>query len=333
MKPTADIEKLPLLQTDTDEVKPDAPVDKSKAPAVHWMNIFGASTTTLIILYYAACSSTMLVINKVTVHFLPAPTFVLICQLAVSAITVRVLDVLGYVEADKIEWSKLKRFIWVIVGFLGTIFCNIKVLQHSNVETFITFRSSTPLVLSLCDYFFLGRAWPNMRSWICLLFIVLGSAGYVMVDQGFEVRAYVWLFLWYAFFVFDTVYVKHMCESVQMTNWGRVYYTNTLALVPLFFVLPGLSEQSVLYKIDWDYTVVSMLILSCIVGVCMSHAAYVLRDTVSATLFTIVGIICKVVTVIINLLIWDKHAAPEGIAFLSICVLAGTFYQQSPKRT
>jgi hypothetical protein len=28
---------------------------------------------------------------------------------------------------------------------------------------------------------------------------------YVMVDQGFEVRAYVWLLAWYAFFVFDTV--------------------------------------------------------------------------------------------------------------------------------
>ena len=26
-----------------------------------------------------------------------------------------------------------------------------------------------------------------------------------MVDDGFEVRAYVWLLLWYGFFVFDTV--------------------------------------------------------------------------------------------------------------------------------
>ena len=26
-----------------------------------------------------------------------------------------------------------------------------------------------------------------------------------MVDQGFEIRAYVWLLLWYGFFVFDTV--------------------------------------------------------------------------------------------------------------------------------
>ena len=47
------------------------------------------------------------------------------------------------------------------------------------------------------------------------------------------------------------VYVKHMCESVRMTNWGRVYYTNALALVPLMFVLPGLSEQNILSEIDW----------------------------------------------------------------------------------
>ena len=40
--------------------------------------------------------------------------------------------------------------------------------------------------------------------------------------------------------------------------------------------------------------VIAPLILSCLVGVCMSHAAYMLRDAVSATLFTIVGILCKV---------------------------------------
>lgn len=30
--------------------------------------------------------------------------------------------------------------------FVGTLMANIKVLQNANVETFITFRSSTPLV-------------------------------------------------------------------------------------------------------------------------------------------------------------------------------------------
>ena len=58
------------------------------------------------------------------------------------------------------------------------------------------------------------------------------------------------------------------------------------------------------------------LVLSCLVGVGMSHASYLLRDACSATLFTVVGIICKVVTVVINWMLWDKHASLQGIGFL-----------------
>ena len=41
---------------------------------------------------------------------------------------------------------------------------------------------------------------------------------------------------------------------------------------------------------------------------------------------------CKVATVVINCLIWDKHASPEGLLALSICLAAGTMYQQAPMR-
>jgi len=297
------------------------------------LSVAGASRTALIMGYYAACSSTMLVINKVAVHFLPAPTFVLACQLAATALIVRLLDGIGVVEADKLEWSKVRRFCLVVIGFFGTIYTNIKVLQHSNVETFITFRSSTPLVLAICDYLFLGRALPSLWSWGCLVVLLLGAAGYVMVDTGFHVEAYFWLCLWYIFFVFDTVYVKHMCESVKMTNWGRVYYTNLLALPVVAVMLPSVGEQIALNAITWTPQVLAPLLLSCAVGVAMSHSSYYLRDTVSATFFTIVGILCKILTVIINMLIWDKHASPSGIGFLLVCVLAGTFYQQAPKRS
>jgi len=292
-----------------------------------------ASKTTLIIGYYALCSSTMLIINKVAVHFLPAPTFLLVCQLAASALAVKACSRAGLIEADPLEWSKIKRFCFVVVGFLGTIYANMKVLQHSNVETFITFRSSTPLVLSLCDYLFLGRTLPGAQSWCCLVALLMGAAGYVMVDSGFRVEAYAWLCLWYIFFVFDTVYVKHMCESVQMTNWGRVYYTNTLALPVVATVLVLTGEHAMLATwYTWSIQAVGPLLLSCAVGAAMSHSSYCLRDSVSATFFTIIGIMCKVLTVIINMLIWDKHASLAGIGFLLVCVVAGTFYQQAPKR-
>eukprot|EP00198_Chlamydomonas_reinhardtii_P010179 XP_001699516.1 solute carrier protein [Chlamydomonas reinhardtii] len=295
--------------------------------------MFGLGLTTIVIGYYALCSSTMLVINKVAIYKLPCPIFVLCCQLFCSAAIVAGANHVGLLQAEVTEWAKLKKFIWVVVGFLGTIFANIKVLQHANVETFITFRSSTPLILSVCDYLFLGRMLPSARSWGALLVLLGGSLGYVMSDSDFRVDAYVWLFLWYCFFTFDTVYVKHMCDTVKMTNWSRVYYTNAIALVPLALSLPILGEHKKLERVQWTPDVVGPLVLSCVVGLCMSHSAYLLRDTVSATLFTIVGILCKIITVVINVLIWDKHATPTGIMFLLVCVLAGTFYEQSPKRS
>lgn len=41
---------------------------------------------------------------------------------------------------------------------------------------------------------------------------------------------------------------------------------------------------------------------------------------------------CKVATIVINYVIWDKHASPPGLVALSICLVGGTFYQQAPMR-
>jgi solute carrier family 35 protein len=122
------------------------------------------------------------------IHFLPAPAFILFCQLASSAGVVAAGSAFGVLDCDRLEWGKVQKFALVVVGFLACIFANIKVLQHANVETFITFRSSTPLVLSVCDYIFLGRSWPNGRAWACLSVLLLGACGYVSVDTAFKVR-------------------------------------------------------------------------------------------------------------------------------------------------
>jgi hypothetical protein len=55
---------------------------------------------------------------------------------------------------------------------------------------------STPIPLSLCDYFFLDRQLPSLRSWGSLGAILAGAAGYVLFDSSFQVQAYLWLGLW-----------------------------------------------------------------------------------------------------------------------------------------
>jgi GDP-mannose transporter len=53
---------------------------------------------------------------------------------------------------------------------------------------------------------------------------------------------------------------------------------------------------------------------------------------VSATTYTLVGVVNKFFTVLLNVIIWDKHSTPFGIFAVCLCLGAGTLYQQSPRR-
>lgn len=53
---------------------------------------------------------------------------------------------------------------------------------------------------------------------------------------------------------------------------------------------------------------------------------------VSATTYTLVGVVNKFLTVLLNTLVWDKHSSPFGIFAVCVCLLAGTLYQQAPRR-
>lgn len=53
---------------------------------------------------------------------------------------------------------------------------------------------------------------------------------------------------------------------------------------------------------------------------------------VSATTFTLVGVVNKFITILLNVAIWDKHSSPLGLIAVCICLLAGSVYQQAPRR-
>jgi drug/metabolite transporter (DMT)-like permease len=110
------------------------------------------------------------------------------------------------------------------------------------------------------------------------------------------------------------------------------YYNNVIS-IPLTAALGfAFGEFDNLGSLEWDNTQIGSLIASCVVGVGISYAGFNLRKLVTATSFTVIGVLCKVASVLLNILIWDKHANATGIAALCICILAGTFYQQSGKR-
>jgi GDP-mannose transporter len=124
-----------------------------------------------------------------------------------------------------------------------------------------------------------------------------------------------------------------MCDTVPMGNWARVYYANLMSsplLAAALLFLP--KERALLAATQWTLPVAGPVLLSCVVGVAMSHASYLLRSHAAATTAAVVGIVCKLLSVSINLVIWDKHASGVQLAFLLTGIFAAAAYRQAPLR-
>ncbi len=225
------------------------------------------------------------------------------------------------------------------------VYCNMKSLSISNVETVIVFRSLAPLVVSFLEATFLGRELPSLRSLGALSLIALGATGYANSDESFQqqgVKAYVWPFYYLATISFEMVYGKKIVKSVKFKTFsGPVQYTNLLGWPPciIFAALGGeftKLNETMDGKSLWSYistlppVACWLLLLGCVTGTAIGYSSWWCRDKISATSFTLVGVMNKCLTVLVNCFIWDQHANASGIACLFICLIGGTFYQQAP---
>jgi len=132
----------------------------------------------------------MLLVNKLAVTFLPVPTLVTSLQYMASAFIIYVLaNCCRVLEADTVlKWQELRRYFVIPFLFSLAIFSNIKLLESANVETFMVFRFSTPLFVSLVDFALMGKSLPSLRTWFSFTLIISGAIIYAYYDAGFSIK-------------------------------------------------------------------------------------------------------------------------------------------------
>lgn len=77
---------------------------------------------------------------------------------------------------------------------------------------------------------------------------------------------------------------------------------------------------------------VALLVIGSIVGTAIGYTSWWCRGVVSATSFTLIGVINKCFTILVNVMIWDQHATSVGIFWLIVCLGGGMLYEQPPMR-
>jgi len=291
------------------------------------------------VVFYCICSGGMLLVNKLAVYHLPLPGLVTSCQFSTCSAFVFGCKLVGCLHMDDFVWSKAKYFIVYVISFTIGTYTNIKVLSMANIETIIVFRSCTPLAVSVLDVIFYGRARPSLRSCFSLLLITAGAIAYIATDRDFQVNGfatYTWVMIWWVVLIFQLTYGKFLVTGIELASlWTPVLYTNTFSIIPALIVclLAGELQPERLEHVQLTPSSLLWLAVSCVIGIGISWAGFWCQSLVSATTYTVVGVMNKMLTVTVNVLIWDKHASPSGIAALVICLAGGTLYQQAPLGT
>ncbi|GFP80339.1 gdp-mannose transporter gonst4 [Phtheirospermum japonicum] len=294
--------------------------------------------TSSLVIGYALCSSLLAVINKFAITNFNYPGLLTALQYSTSALGVWILGKSGFLHHDPFTLETAKKFLPAALVFYLAIFTNTNLLRHANVDTFIVFRSLTPLLVAIADTAFRKQPFPSKLTFLSLVVILAGAVGYVATDNGFTLTAYSWAFAYLVTITTEMVYIKHMVTNLGLNTWGFVFYNNLLSLMmaPIFWILTGeyadvfaamtsSSSSSDLFE-PVAFFAVS---LSCVFGLLISFFGFAARKAISATGFTVTGVVNKFLTVAINVLIWDKHATPFGLVCLLLTIAGGVLYQQS----
>lgn len=292
--------------------------------------------TSSLVVGYALCSSLLAVINKFAITKFNFPGLLTALQYLTSAVGVWILGKLGFLHHDPFTLDTAKKFLPAAVVFYLAIFTNTNLLRHANVDTFIVFRSLTPLLVAVADTTFRKQPCPTKLTFVSLLIILGGAVGYVATDSGFTITAYSWAFAYLVTITTEMVYIKHMVTNLGLNTWGFVFYNNLLSLMiaPIFWIITGeyvdvfaaVGSNSGHWIQSGAFLAVS---LSCVFGLLISFFGFAARKAISATAFTVTGVVNKFLTVAINVLIWDKHASPFGLVCLLFTIAGGILYQQS----
>mmetsp|Transcript_33507 Transcript_33507/g.56078 ORF Transcript_33507/g.56078 Transcript_33507/m.56078 type:complete len:184 (+) Transcript_33507:156-707(+) len=135
-------------------------------------------------------------------------------------------------------------------------------------------------------------------------------------------------------------YGKRIVKSVPLkTKSGPVIYTNLLGFVPMLMLANVSHEYGKFWEFFWaneKYRLppmsVFLLVLGSLVGTGIGYSSWWCREMVSATSFTLIGVMNKCLTILLNVMIWDQHAQPGGIFCLFVCIAGGMIYQQAPMK-
>lgn len=257
-------------------------------------------------------------------------------QFGFSAGAVRFLKAVGVLDADTLSFTKVRLFAPAVLMFYAAIAANMRLLSKSTVDTFIVVRSVTPIFTQVGEILFFGADWPSQDEWLALLTISVGAVGFAYHNIATIAKFPVifWALVYLLCITADTLVVKRVVTHVELSPWGYVYYNNFLALsvYPAWAMLSGEATRLAIedpFSSLNKPTSLCAVGISCILGLGISFFGLNARRALSATAFTVLGVSCKFISVLLNMVLWHHHAPHAALPWLFLALSGSVVYQRA----
>ena len=288
---------------------------------------------------YSLCSGSLLLVNKVVMSLIPSAPLVTAVQCAFCVAAIGGAAACGaprLLGAWPPEPAVLRAYGIYASLFVMGIYTNMRALEATNVDTVIVFRSAVPLLVAAGDWAWMGREAPGPRALASLVAVLAGAAAFVSVDAAFDAEgwlAYGWSLAYVVCIGLEMLLGKHITSQHEASLAASVLLTNSFALLP-FLAIGGATGELArgLDAAHFTPLACAVLLASCALSAGIGFSSWWARSLVSATSFTVIGTVNKVITVLLNIMMWNKHASPLGTAFLFVCIAGGAAYTQAPMR-
>eukprot|EP01061_Rhynchopus_euleeides_P007845 TRINITY_DN1689_c0_g2_i4.p1 TRINITY_DN1689_c0_g2~~TRINITY_DN1689_c0_g2_i4.p1 ORF type:complete len:350 (+),score=127.72 TRINITY_DN1689_c0_g2_i4:332-1381(+) len=284
---------------------------------------------------YSLSAGLLVVINKWALLHYPYAANLTALQFSFSALVAWAVGILKIDEVDPLETGKVWQFLPAVVMFYISVAANLKLLEHANVDTYIVVRACVPLVTCFLEVRLMGSPVPSWKTMGSMLLIVTSSICYIYTDEGFAWAAYLYALLYLAAMAIDTILIKKVVEDVTLSRWGLVFYNNFIALA--FFPIGSLVTGDIgvsgkgfdnrSFTLLTERHVLIPVIVSCVVGVAISFFGLNTRKALTATSFTVLGVVNKFLTLFVNRFVWVHHANTAGMLCAGMTIFGGVLYQ------
>jgi len=277
-------------------------------------------------------SSGMLVVNKMAISKFKFTATLLLFQILLTVAVVFVAKQAGLIAVDKLEARKLQLWVPVVGIFMAMLLSSLKAMENGcTVETVIVFANLNTLAVLYGSWNFL-RENVTRNVVLSLLVIIAGALIFSKGDLEFNAWGYGWLLVNTAATCSYNLYTKHTLNVIKFeakpASWSAVWYNNVLSVPVLLAIMlwtgelaPAIAELKRMPSSGH-----LAIVISGVIGFSISYTGFWLQHLVSATTFTVLTNLNKIVSVIMSFFIFNTPLSTVSWIGLGVSLSGAYLY-------